>query len=126
MYVSIYDVGLFIVFVMVLAIGFYLIAALKIIKRVMTQTSDVICANQKTFEIAHEVLPELMVNSSKMVQGALKMLESANSAVADVESSVVGNADKLQETIEMALVYAHYAAEMAKGVVGVFSNNGKK
>jgi len=125
-YISLYDVGLLILFTMALAIGFYLIAALRKIAAVVVQVDGMIAENRESLESTLEVLPELLANSNEVVVGIRKTIDSASSAVNTLEDNLTDTADKVQETMETALLYARCAGEVAKAVVGVFSKTGEK
>ena len=125
-YISLYDVGLLILFAMALAIGFYLIAALRKIAAVVTQVNGMLEDNRESLDSTLEVLPELLSNSNEVVVGVRKTIDSASSAVTTLEDNLTDTADKVQETMETALLYARCAGEVAKAVVGAFSKNGDK
>lgn len=126
MYISLYDVGLLILFAMALSVGYYLISALRAVLVVVKQVSEVIEENQTSIGATLEVLPELLSNSNEVVIGVRKTIDTANSAVTCIEDNLVDTADKVQETVETALMYARCAGEVAKAVVGAFSKTGDK
>ncbi len=123
MYISLYDVGLIILFAMALAIGYYLIATLRKIAGVVTQVSEIIDENKDSVEATLEVLPELLSNSNEVVAGVRKTVETASSAVISLEDNLTDTADKVQETMDTALLYARCAGEVAKAVMGAFSKS---
>ena len=77
-YISLYDVGLLILFAMALAIGFYLIAALRKIAAVVTQVNGMLEDNRESLGATLEVLPELLSNSNEVVVGVRKTIDSAS------------------------------------------------
>lgn len=125
-YISLYDVGLLILFIMALAIGYYLIDALRKIASVVAQVNGIIAENRDSLEATVEVLPELLSNSNEVVLGVRQTIDSANSAVTTIEDNLTDTADKVQETVETALLYARCAGEVARAVVGAFSKNSDK
>ena len=126
MYLSLYDFGLLILFVVALAIAYYLIAALRSVIVVVKQVSDVINKNQSAIAETLEVLPDLLTNSNEVVLGVRKTIDTANSAVTCIEDNLVDTADRVQETMETAILYARCAAEVVKAVVGTFTKSGEK
>ena len=126
MYLSLYDFGLLILFVAALAIAYYLIATLRSVVVLVKQVGDVINNNQAAVSETLEVLPELLSNSNEVVIGVRKTIDTANSAVTCIEDNIVDTADKVQETMETAILYARCAAEVVKAVVGTFSRSGEK
>lgn len=126
MYITLYDVGLIILFAMALAVGGYLIAALRTSQRVMKQISEVIDENQTSIVATLDVLPDLLTNTNEVVLGVRKTIDTATSAVTSIEDNLADTADKVQETVETALLYARCAGEVAKAVVGVFSKSSDK
>jgi hypothetical protein len=125
-YVSLYDIGLLILFTLALAVGYYLIAALRGLLRVTTQVSEVISENQQSIESVLSALPELLTNSNEVVMGVRKTVDATNSAVTCLEDNLTDTADRVQETMETALMYARCAGEVAKAVVGVFTKTNDK
>jgi len=125
LYLSLYDFGLLILFVAALAIAYYLIATLRSVVVLVKQVGDVINNNQAAVSETLEVLPELLSNSNEVVIGVRKTIDTANSAVTCIEDNIVDTADKVQETMETAILYARCAAEVVKAVVGTFSRSGE-
>ena len=126
MYISLYDAGLLILFAMALAIGYYLIATLRKIALVVTQVSGILNENLESIGSTMEVLPELLSNSNEVVLGVRKTVDTASSAVLSLEGNITDTADKVQETMDTALLYARCAGEVAKAVMGAFSRSGEK
>ena len=126
MYISLYDVGLLILFAIALAIAYYLIVALRKIAGLVTQVSGMLEENRDSIEATLEVLPDLLSNSNEVVLGVRKTVDTASSAVASLEDNLTDTADKVQETMETALLYARCAGEVAKAVMGAFSKSGDK
>ena len=126
MYISLYDAGLLILFAMALAIGYYLIATLRKIALVVTQVSGILDENRESISSTMEVLPELLSNSNEVVLGVRKTVDTASSAVLSLEGNITDTADKVQETMDTALLYARCAGEVAKAVMGAFSRSGEK
>lgn len=126
MYLSLYDVGLLILFAVALAIGYYLIATLRKIAEVVTQVSEIIEENRDSVEATLDALPDLLENSNEVMLGVRKTVDTASAAVTTLEDNFTDTADKVQETMETALLYARCAGEVAKAVVGAFSKDGGK
>ena len=126
MYISLYDAGLLILFAMAMAIGYYLIATLRKIALVVTQVSGILNENRESIGSTMEVLPELLSNSNEVVLGVRKTVDTASSAVLSLEGNITDTADKVQETMDTALLYARCAGEVAKAVMGAFSRSGEK
>ena len=126
MYISLYDAGLLILFAMALAIGYYLIATLRKIALVVTQVNGILDENRESIGSTLEVLPELLSNSNEVVLGVRKTVDTASSAVLSLEGNLTDTADKVQETMDTALLYARCAGEVAKAVMGAFSRSGEK
>ncbi len=124
MYISLYDVGLMILFSMALAIGYYLIVTLRKIAGVVTQVNGMLDENRDSIEATLAVLPNLLSNSNEVVLGVRKTVDTASAAVTSLEDNLTDTADKVQETMETALLYARCAGEVAKAVVGAFSKPG--
>ena len=126
MYISLYDLGLLVLFILALTIGYYLIAVLRRIHTVVGQVSEVLEENRDSIEASMEVLPDLLTNSNEIVLGVRKTIDTANTAVSTLEDNLTDTADKVQETMETALMYARCAGEVAKAVVGVFTKANEK
>lgn len=126
MYISLYDIGLLILFAVALTAGFYLIITLRRVAEVVTQVSGILDENRKAIEQSLTVLPELLTNSNEVVAGVRKTVESTSSAITCLEDNLTDTADKVQETMETALLYARCAGEVASAVMGAFSKSGDK
>ena len=98
LYISLYDVGLLILFILALTIGFYLIVVLRRLTEVVVQ----------------------------VVIGVRKTVEATSSAVISLEDNLVDTADRVQETLDTAMLYARCASEVVKAVVGAFGRSSEK
>lgn len=126
MYISLYDIGLFILFFVALGVGFYLIATLRALLGVVTQVRGVIENQREAVEETIEVLPELLNNSNAVVLGLRKTVETTSSAVTYLEGNITDTVDRVQETAETALLYARCIADVVKAVMTSFSKSGDK
>lgn len=126
MYISLYDLGLFILFFIALGVGFYLIATLRAILGVVMQVRGVIENQRESLEETIEVLPELLNNSNAVVLGLRKTVETTSSAVSYLEGNITDTVDRVQETAETALLYARCVADVVKAVMTSFSKSGDK
>ena len=121
MYISLYDLALLILFALALAVGYYLIAALRKVVAVVAQVNDILADNRQSIDSTIEVLPALITNSNEVVAGVRKTVETANSAVSCIEDNIVDTADKVQETIDNAMLYARCAGEVVRAIIGAIS-----
>ena len=126
LYISLYDVGLLILFILALTIGFYLIVVLRRLTEVVVQVGGMLDENRKSIEETLEVLPELLNNSNEVVIGVRKTVEATSSAVTCLEDNLVDTADRVQETLDTALLYARCAGEVVKSVMGAFGRSSDK
>lgn len=126
MYISLYDVGLLILFGLALTVGFYLIIVLRRLAEVVLRVGGMLDENRKSIEETLEVLPELLNNSNQVVLGVRKTVEATSSAVTYLEDNLVDTADKVQETMDTALLYARCAGEVVKSVMGAFGRTSDK
>lgn len=126
MYISLYDVGLLILFALALTVGYYLIVVLRRLADVVLRLGGMLDENRKSIEDTLEVLPELLNNSNEVVLGVRKTVEATSSAVTCLEDNLVDTADKVQETMETAMLYARCAGEVVKAVAGAFGKSGDK
>ena len=126
MYISLYDAGLLILFMVALSVGYYLIFTLRRVAEVVTQVNGILDENRKSIEETMAILPELLTNSNEVVAGVRKTVESTSSAITCLEDNLADTADKVQETMETALLYARCAGEVAKAVMSAFSKSGEK
>ena len=125
-YISLYDLGLLILFAIAVTIGFYLITTLRKISLLVTQINGIVDENRESIDETMEVLPDLLSNSNEVILTVRKTVDTASSAVTSIEDNLTVTADKVQETMETALLYARCAGEVAKAVVGAFSKSGDK
>ena len=126
LYISLYDVGLLILFAVALTVGYYLIVVLRRLSEVVLRVGGILDENRKSIEQTLEVLPELLNNSNEVVAGVRKTVEATSSAVTCLEDNLVDTADQVQETMETAMLYARCAGEVVKAVVGAFGKSNEK
>lgn len=125
MFISLYDLGLLILFIVALTIAYYLILTLRKITGVITEVQGILDENRDSIGATMDVLPDLLSNSNEVVLSVRKTVDTASSAVTTIEDNLIDTADKVQDTMETALLYARCIGEVAKAVMATFSKSGE-
>lgn len=126
MYISLYDIGLLILFAVALTVAYYLIIVLRRLSDVVLRLGGILDENRQSIEDTLGVLPELLVNSNEVVSSVRKTVEATSTAVTSLEDNLLDTADKVQETMETAVLYARCAGEVVKSVVSAFGKSNEK
>ena len=122
MYISLSDLGLLIVFVLVVAAGIYLIAVLRRIFCVLGRIRGILDDHDKDIRQTLSLLPVTLDNVNELMAGLNAMLEQTGEVICTVQEDVLDRVHDLQEGLENIVVYAKVIAEIFRAI---FSSRGK-
>ncbi|EAX47880.1 conserved hypothetical protein [Thermosinus carboxydivorans Nor1] len=126
MYISLYDLGLIILFCLALVAGYYLIVTLRAILAVTRTIAAIIDSRRSALEKSIELLPEILNNTNEAIVAVKTTAEPVSSLARYLESNLTETADNFERLAETVLLYARWAAEIIKQVMALLSKKGDK
>ena len=121
MYITLYDAGLFIIFVIVLIASGYLIAILHRIFCVLGYIRGIVNSHGDDMHKIISELPVALVNANELAVSLKETVDQTNSAFGSLQDNLTDTVDDLRYGLENFAVYAKVITEVCKTI---FSKSG--
>jgi len=121
MYITLYDVGLFIIFIIILIVSGYLIAVLHRVFSVIGHIRGVLSDHGDDISQTISELPVALANVNELAISLKGIVDQTNSAFGSFQDNLVDTVDDLRYGLENFTVYAKIIGEVCKAV---FSKSG--
>lgn len=112
MYISLYDLGLFILFIVLLVVSGYLIAVLHRGFCVLGHVHSLIHAHKEDISEIIAGLPEALVNLNKLSISLKSIADQTSYAVGSLQENITDTVDDLRDGIENFSIYGKIFAEV--------------
>jgi uncharacterized protein YoxC len=116
MYISLYDLGLFVLFAVLLVGGIYLIAVLRRLLCVLGVVNGLLNAHQGDIRTTVTLLQETLANINALTVCLKEATVQTTSAVRALPSEFTDTVDDLRESFETFAFYARIAGEVVKAI----------
>jgi len=116
MYISLYDLGLFLCILVGVAIGVYLVAVLRQILGVVSHVRTVFADHDKDVRKVLTLLPETLENVNALSVSLNEMVDQTGEAFHVLQTEVTDTVDDLQENLETFVAYAKMISDILRGL----------
>ncbi len=123
--ISFYQVALFLLLIVMIAAGAYLIIALRNFNRLMGNLNIIAEANRQDIIKALALMPTIAENVNDASIGARNSLVQAEAAIDVIGANMAKTAVSVSQTADQVTNYSIVVAEVAKALVHAFSNHRK-
>lgn len=106
MYISLYDLGLFVLFILAVVVGGYFIAVLHRAFCVLGYVKSILSAHNADIGEALSALPKALVNVSELADSLKQTVDQAGSAFVFLQDDIAATVDDLRDGLESFAVYA--------------------
>jgi len=121
MYITLYDVGLFTIFIIILIVSGYLIAVLHRVFCVIGHIRGVLSDHGDDISQTISELPIALANINELSVSLKAFIDQTNSAVGSLQNNLTDTVDDLRYGLENVAVYAKIIGEVFRAV---FSKSG--
>ena len=121
MYISLYDLGLFIILIIILIVSGYLIAVLHRLFSMLGHVQGVINEHHDEISLTIAELPIALSNINELSLSLKKIVDHTDNAFGSLQDNMVDAVDDLRYGVEMFAVYAKIIGELWRTV---FSKSG--
>jgi len=121
MYITLYDVGLFIIYIIILIASGYLIAVLHRVLCVLGHVRGILTTHGDDIRQIISELPTALANVNELSVSMKEMIDQTNDAFGTLQNNLTDTVDDLRYGLENFVVYAKIVAEVCKAV---FSKSG--
>lgn len=121
MYISLYDIGIFIAFIIGVVACLYLIAVLHRTFCVLGYVQDILSDHEEDIHQTISGLPEALENMNKLSVSLRETVDQTNSTFGSLQHNIIDTVDDFRDGMENIIVYIKVAAEIFRNV---FSKNG--
>ncbi|WP_425059010.1 hypothetical protein SCACP_36620 [Sporomusa carbonis] len=126
MYISLYDLGLVILFCLALVAGCYLIVTLRAILAVTRTVAAILDGWRSSMDKSIDLLPEILSNTNDAIVAIKTTAEPVSSLASYLESNLTETSDKFERMAETVLLYARWVPEIIKQIMALLSKKGDK
>ncbi|MBP2663028.1 MAG: hypothetical protein H6Q71_976 [Firmicutes bacterium] len=116
MYISLYDVGFFILFVVLVVIGGYLIAVLRRVFGMLGLVRGILDTHQTDIGETVLLFKETLININELTVSLKETTDQTNRAVRALPGEFTDTVDDLRESFETFALYARIAGDVVKAV----------
>jgi len=116
MYISLYDVGLFMMFIIILIIGSYLIAVLHRTFCMLGHVRSVLDDHGDNIGQIISMLPATLANINGLVVSLKETADQANGALGSLQHNLIETVDDLRYGVENFAVYAKIIGEIWRAI----------
>jgi len=121
MFISLYDLGLVIIFIIILVVSGYLIAVLHRVFCVIGLVRGVLTANNADIRQTISELPTALANINELTVNLKETLDQTNNVFGSLQNNLTDTVDDLRCGAENFIIYAKVVAEVCRAV---FSKSG--
>lgn len=116
------NVALFILFCLILAVGVYLIIALKNVNQLVKDTNDLLVKNKANLTKTAHHLPILLETATETTVAAKESIEKVQNSINEFEEIVADTLSAAGDKVDTLGIYVNTAADIAKIVMDFVSN----
>ncbi|MDR3588515.1 MAG: hypothetical protein P4N41_02510 [Negativicutes bacterium] len=113
MYISLYDLGLVILFFIAVTVSAYLIAVLRRAFCVLGHVQGILADHDQDISETLSLLPEALANVNELTASLKETAEQTSGAIAVLQDNVV---EDLREGLETFTVYAKVIADVFRAI----------
>ncbi|MBC8015046.1 MAG: hypothetical protein H7X79_04810 [Sporomusaceae bacterium] len=118
MYISFYDVGLFILFTVILTVSGFLIAVLRRTFCVLGHVQEILGVHSEDIGKIISELPEVLENVNELTVSLKRSADLTTSAFGSLQNNVLDTVDDMRDGLETFVVYAKIIGEVCRSVFG--------
>ncbi|MCX7746176.1 MAG: hypothetical protein N2645_04665 [Clostridia bacterium] len=126
MYISLGDLGLFILFCLTMTAGVIFIILMLNVIHLVKRVNSIVEANSQNINKSLTELPEVINNVNDFSKNANECLENANLAVGVIKGAVTDTVSTVEDSAEGVLDFVRAFSDIVKTIQGVVGMFGKK
>jgi len=116
MYISLYDLGLFTLFIILIIVSGYLIAVLHRTFCVLGYVRGILGDHTEDIHEIISGLPEALTNANELAISLKETADQTNGAFGSIQDNLTNTVDDLRDGMETFAVYAKIAGEVCRAV----------
>jgi uncharacterized protein YoxC len=116
MYFSLYDLGMFVLFIILVITGVYLIAVLQRAFYALSQASKIMDANQDDLRKTFSMFPEVLANLNELAVILKETADQTSNAFGSLQNDVTDTVDDLRDGLQTFAAYIKVFSEAFKAV----------
>ena len=116
MYITLSDLGLLLLFCLVVAIGIFLLLVLRQAFVTLNRIRNIITAQDTAIQQALSQLPVVLANINALTLSLKQSADMANTTLDSLQTDVAGTVEELRDGLETITVYSRAIGEIIKAV----------
>lgn len=116
LYISLYDVGLLIMFVVFVAMGVYIIIVLRKVLCTLELVCGILAEHRGDITNTFTLLQETLANVNSLSNSFKEVTDQMNKPVRALPPEIISTVDDLRENIEVVTLYAQLVVDVVKAL----------
>lgn len=116
MYISLIDIGLFVLFALAVVLGVYLVFILHQALKTLCHVRGILAAQDESIRQSLSLLPGLVTNLTALSASLSQSAELANTALQTWQEEVASTVEDLRDGLETVTVYSKAIGEIIKAI----------
>ena len=115
-YISVYDLGLLILFAVIVAMGVYIIVVLRKVLCTLGLVQDILAEHRGDITKTFSLVQETLTNVNSLSNSLKEVTEQTNKTVHALPAEIINTVDDLKENIEVVALYAQLVVDVVKAL----------
>ncbi len=116
MYISLGDLGLFLLFIIIVIAGVYLIVVLRQVFGIFNRVRGILDAHGDDIRKTLLVLPEALTNINELAISLKETADQTNNAFGSLQNNLIDTADDLRDGLETFTIYAKAIRDVIRAI----------
>ncbi len=116
MYISLYDLGLFILFTIIVVGSAYLIAVLHRVFGILAYVRDILRVHNTDISETLAELPKTLVNVGDLAVSLKRTVDQTGNVIGGLQADVTDTVDELRDDLETFVLYARVVGEFLQAL----------
>ncbi|QNO16016.1 hypothetical protein HYG86_15190 [Alkalicella caledoniensis] len=123
---SLGDIGMFILFLLLLTVGIFLIITLKNLNELIKKATNIVNKNEVNINQSLEDLPHVMNNVKETTTLVKDGLHKTEETIYVLRESLIETASTVSSNTNTLINYVSFISEIARSVIDIFRDDKKK
>lgn len=123
MYISLYDLGLIILFILVLCAGIYFIITLKNLNRLLITAGDFVKRHNESLNKSILLLPETLKNTNAMTQSIKHQVDEVGSTLSSLGTGISETVATINDRTDTGITIIKGVGEVLQILIDVFKKS---
>jgi len=123
MYISLHDLGLIILFILVLCAGIYFIITLKNLNQILVMVGDFVKRHNESLDKSMLLLPETLKNTNEMTQSIKHQVDDVGTTLSTLGTGISETVATINDRADTGITVIKGVGEVLQILIDVFKKS---